>query len=170
MYEGGLYITDHGFVFDVFDCDMGYHLSLFNSDFEEMDGGLLETDDWEEENFVVTEGLAVCGCINTQWWEVNHTFQSYSGDLRNWTDFFEEQPKFASFYIRSYVSGLSYEEAERYIHIFKFSGRDIGIDIFRQISSYMYERDLDILQAEKGNEEWKVIMRFLRKCKLDGLL
>lgn len=163
MYEGGLYITSQGFLFDVFDCDMGYHLSLFNSDLEEIDGGLLETDDWEEENFVVTEGLALCGCINTQWWELNRIFQSYSGDLRNWKEFFDEQPKLLSFYIRAYINGLSYDEVERYIHIYKSFGRDIGIDFFRQISAFMYERDLDILQAEKGNEEWNAITNFLRK-------
>lgn len=106
MYEGGLYITSQGFLFDVFDCDMGYHLSLFNSDLEEIDGGLLETDDWEEENFVVTEGLALCGCIDTKWWDVNTVFQKYSGKEMNWDDYIFEHPEEVVFFIQAFVNEM----------------------------------------------------------------
>ena len=60
MFTGGFYeTTENGFILEVHDCDDGYDFTVYDYDLKEVDGGILETEDWLEEDFVVKECYAM---------------------------------------------------------------------------------------------------------------
>lgn len=64
VYRGGFYKMRNGDYMEISDCDDGYDFTVYGPDGKELDGGILESDDWLEEAYVVTECIALAGYEN----------------------------------------------------------------------------------------------------------
>ena len=58
-YFGGYYKLENGNLLEVQECDEGYDFSLYDEAVNLLDGGVLESDEWLEECFVVKEVLTL---------------------------------------------------------------------------------------------------------------
>lgn len=58
-YRGGIYKTVKGKLLEVNECDDGYDFTLTGRDHKEIDGGVLEGDEWLSEDFVLYEALSL---------------------------------------------------------------------------------------------------------------
>lgn len=59
FYQGGYYRLENGELLEVQECDEGYDFSLYDAKVNLLDGGVLESDEWLEECFVVKEVLTL---------------------------------------------------------------------------------------------------------------
>ncbi len=75
VYQGGYYKMSNGDYMEITDCDDGYDFTIYDADGEEIDGGILESDDWLEEKFVVTECIALVGYVNSGYEPVENIFE-----------------------------------------------------------------------------------------------
>ena len=58
-YFGGYYKLENGKLLEVQECDDGYDFSVYDAEVNLLDGGVLESDEWLEECFVVKEVLTL---------------------------------------------------------------------------------------------------------------
>lgn len=58
-YRGGIYRTAKGNLLEVHECDDGYDYTLSDRNNKEIDGGVLEGDEWLSEDFVLYEALSL---------------------------------------------------------------------------------------------------------------
>ena len=58
-YRGGIYKTVQGNMLEVHECDDGYDFTLTDKSSNDIDGGILEGDEWLAEEFVLYEALAL---------------------------------------------------------------------------------------------------------------
>ena len=60
-YFGGYYKLENGNLLEVQECDAGYDFSLYDAEVNLLDGGVLETQEWLKEEFVMQEVLGLLG-------------------------------------------------------------------------------------------------------------
>lgn len=60
-YRGGLYRTVDGNILEIHDTCEGYDFTLYDKDMNDIDGGVLEGQDWLSEEVVISEALAFTG-------------------------------------------------------------------------------------------------------------
>ena len=61
FYQGGYYRLENGELLEVQECDEGYDFSLYDAKVNLLDGGVLETQEWLKEEFVMQEVLGLLG-------------------------------------------------------------------------------------------------------------
>ena len=61
FYQGGYYRLENGELLEVQECDEGYDFSLYDAKVNLLDGGILETQEWLKEEFVMQEVLCLLG-------------------------------------------------------------------------------------------------------------
>ena len=61
FYQGGYYRLENGELLEVQECDEGYDFSLYDAEVNLLDGGVLETQEWLKEEFVMQEVLGLLG-------------------------------------------------------------------------------------------------------------
>ena len=76
VYQGGYYKVGDEYYLEVFDCQDGYEFTLYDAQFNEIDGGILESEDWLEEDFVVKESVGLAGCESIDY-EITENFLEY---------------------------------------------------------------------------------------------
>ena len=61
FYQGGYYRLENGELLEVQECDEGYDFSLYDAKVNLLDGGVLEAQEWLNEEFVMQEVLGLLG-------------------------------------------------------------------------------------------------------------
>lgn len=61
FYQDGYYRLENGELLEVQECDDGYDFSLYDAKVNLLDGGVLETQEWLKEEFVMREVLGLLG-------------------------------------------------------------------------------------------------------------
>ena len=61
FYQVGCYRLENGELLEVQECDEGYDFSLYDAKVNLLDGGVLETQEWLKEEFVMQEVLGLLG-------------------------------------------------------------------------------------------------------------
>ena len=61
IYQGGYYRLENGKLLEVLECDEGYDFSVYDAEVNLLDGGILESDDWLKEEYVMQEVLGLLG-------------------------------------------------------------------------------------------------------------
>lgn len=61
FYQGDYYRLENGELLEVQECDEGYDFSLYDVKVNLLDGGVLETQEWLKEEFVMQEVLGLLG-------------------------------------------------------------------------------------------------------------
>lgn len=61
IYQGGYYRLENGKLLEVQECDEGYDFSVYDAEVNLLDGGILESDDWLKEEYVMQEVLGLLG-------------------------------------------------------------------------------------------------------------
>ena len=61
FYQVGCYRLENGELLEVQECDEGYDFSLYDAEVNLLDGGVLETQEWLKEEFVMQEVLGLLG-------------------------------------------------------------------------------------------------------------
>ena len=61
IYQGGYYRLETGKLLEVQECDEGYDFSVYDAEVNLLDGGILESDDWLKEEYVMQEVLGLLG-------------------------------------------------------------------------------------------------------------
>ena len=61
FYQGGYYRLENGELLEVQECDEGYDFSLYDAKVNLLDGGVLEAQEWWNEEFVMQEVLGLLG-------------------------------------------------------------------------------------------------------------
>ena len=59
FYQDGYYLLENGQFLEVHECDDGYDFTIYNKNFDEVDGGVLMSQEWLTESYVVREVLAL---------------------------------------------------------------------------------------------------------------
>lgn len=91
---------------------------------------------------------------------------SYFGTAQDWNKEYWQDSNRAKLYMTAYEDGMDVCDADRYVHLYNLLGRDIGIENFKKLDSYMWnEVGSDILEADKetNNNEWQKIVAFIEK-------
>lgn len=73
FYQGGYYRLENGELLEVQECDEGYDFSLYDAKVNLLDGGILESNDWLKEEFVMQEVLGLLG-MESKKYEVVENF------------------------------------------------------------------------------------------------
>lgn len=73
FYQGGYYRLENGELLEVQECDDGYDFSLYDAKVNLLDGGVLETQEWLKEEFVMQEVLGLLG-MESKKYEVVENF------------------------------------------------------------------------------------------------
>lgn len=73
FYQGGYYRLENGELLEVQECDEGYDFSLYDAKVNLLDGGVLETQEWLKEEFVMQEVLGLLG-MESKKYEVVENF------------------------------------------------------------------------------------------------
>lgn len=73
FYQGGYYSLENGELLEVQECDEGYDFSLYDAKVNLLDGGILESNDWLKEEFVMQEVLGLLG-MESKKYEVVENF------------------------------------------------------------------------------------------------
>lgn len=61
IYQDGYYRLENGKLLEVQECDEGYDFSVYDAEVNLLDGGILESDDWLKEEYVMQEVLGLLG-------------------------------------------------------------------------------------------------------------
>jgi hypothetical protein len=73
FYQGGYYRLENGELLEVQECDEGYDFSLYDAKVNLLDGGVLEAQEWLNEEFVMQEVLGLLG-MESKKYEVVENF------------------------------------------------------------------------------------------------
>lgn len=73
FYQGGYYKLENGELLEVQECDEGYDFSLYDAKVNLLDGGVLEAQEWLNEEFVMQEVLGLLG-MESKKYEVVENF------------------------------------------------------------------------------------------------
>ena len=73
FYQGGYYRLENGELLEVQECDEGYDFSLYDGKVNLLDGGVLEAQEWLNEEFVMQEVLGLLG-MESKKYEVVENF------------------------------------------------------------------------------------------------
>ena len=73
FYQGGYYSLENGVLLEVQECDEGYDFSLYDAKVNLLDGGVLEAQEWLNEEFVMQEVLGLLG-MESKKYEVVENF------------------------------------------------------------------------------------------------
>ena len=73
FYQGGYYRLEIGELLEVQECDEGYDFSLYDAKVNLLDGGVLEAQEWLNEEFVMQEVLGLLG-MESKKYEVVENF------------------------------------------------------------------------------------------------
>ena len=73
FYQVGCYRLENGELLEVQECDEGYDFSLYDAKVNLLDGGILESNDWLKEEFVMQEVLGLLG-MESKKYEVVENF------------------------------------------------------------------------------------------------
>jgi hypothetical protein len=73
FYQGGYYRLENGELLEVQECDEGYDFSLYDAKVNSLDGGVLEAQEWLNEEFVMQEVLGLLG-MESKKYEVVENF------------------------------------------------------------------------------------------------
>ena len=73
FYQGGYYRLENGELLEVQECDEGYDFSLYDAKVNLLDGGVLEAQEWLNEEFVMQEVLGLLG-MESKRYEVVENF------------------------------------------------------------------------------------------------
>lgn len=73
FYQGGYYSLENGELLEVQECDEGYDFSLYDAKVNLLDGGVLEAQEWLNEEFVMQEVLGLLG-MESKKYEVVENF------------------------------------------------------------------------------------------------
>ena len=61
FYQGGYYRLENERLLEVQECDEGYDFSVYDAEVNLLDGGVLEAQEWLNEEFVMQEVLGLLG-------------------------------------------------------------------------------------------------------------
>lgn len=73
FYQGDYYRLENGELLEVQECDEGYDFSLYDAKVNLLDGGVLEAQEWLNEEFVMQEVLGLLG-MESKKYEVVENF------------------------------------------------------------------------------------------------
>ena len=73
FYQGGYYRLENGELLEVQECDEGYDFSLYDAKVNLLDGGVLEAQEWLNEEFVMQGVLGLLG-MESKKYEVVENF------------------------------------------------------------------------------------------------
>ena len=73
FYQVGCYRLENGELLEVQECDEGYDFSLYDAKVNLLDGGVLEAQEWLNEEFVMQEVLGLLG-MESKKYEVVENF------------------------------------------------------------------------------------------------
>ena len=72
IYQGGYYRLENGKLLEVQECDEGYDFSLYDAKVNLLDGGVLETQEWLKEEFVMQEVWGLLGMESMKYESVDN--------------------------------------------------------------------------------------------------
>lgn len=76
IFDGGFYEVNDTFLLEIHECDEGYDFSLYNKEsLHLIDGGILESKDWLEEDFTVKECLKMLDITVKEYSEVEEPME-----------------------------------------------------------------------------------------------
>ena len=73
FYQGGYYRLENERLLEVQECDEGYDFSVYDAEVNLLDGGILESNDWLKEEYVIQEVLGLLG-MESKKYEVVENF------------------------------------------------------------------------------------------------
>jgi len=92
---------------------------------------------------------------------IQKKLNDYFGIEQDFTEPYWDDMNRVKMYLECIKNDLHPCDADRYVHIYDLFGKDVGIKKFFDIDSKMYNRSLDILDAEEKNKEYKELKKLL---------
>ena len=85
---------------------------------------------------------------------------------QDWDDEYWKDEKRIEMYLKAINAELDIFDGDRYVHLYDVFGIDIGVDVFLDLDHYMYEDGWDIIEIQKGNDEYEIAEEWLKKHKI----